>query len=284
MMRARGFTLIELLVAVFLLAVLSAFAYGTLSYVQKAREATQTNFAREREVELAISTIVTDFEQVAPRPVRQPLGTDYLPAVYTDPRGQDLVALTRLGWSNSAGLARANMQRVTYRFDKDRKVLVRAYTNVLDAPLSVTPVTRDLLTGVESVELRFLPIGAAAAQPNGLSTGLSPSGPNAGAGSGAFASAPVPISNDPLSANWLTQWPAPGAPTGAVPAGAPAQGANGTGTGTATTAGTTAGGTAAAGTTQPVALVLPRARPRAVQVTIVLTDFGRIVRLIEVPG
>ena len=262
----RGFTLIELLVAMFLLAVLSAFAYGTLSYVQKAREATQASFGRQQEIEVAVHTLVTDFEQLAPRPIRQPLGTDYLPAIIADPRTQDLVTFTRGGWSNSAGLPRATMQRVSYRYDKDRSVLVRSYTNVLDAPLSAEPVKRDLLTQVDSVTIRYMPsatTGAAA-----LATGT-PQAANPAANQ-AIATAPQPLSGNTIdTSSWLTQWPPAGSATGAVSAAtAPAAATSGTPAATAT------------GQTP----VLPRLRPRAVEITIALKDYGRIVRLVEVPG
>jgi general secretion pathway protein J len=259
--RARGFTLIELLVAMFLLAVLSAFAYGTLSYVQKAREFTQVSFGRQQEIEVAVHTLVTDFEQLAPRPIRQPLGSDYLPAIIADPRTQELVTFTRGGWSNSAGLPRSTLQRVSYRYDKDRAVLVRSYTNVLDAPLSAEPVKRDLLTRVESVTLRYMPsLATAAAVANGTPS----------AATQAVATAPQPLSGNNIdTSSWLTQWPPAGAATGAVAS--------------ATAPSTTAPGTPASGT-PGAAVVLPRLRPRAVEITLELKDYGRIVRIVEVPG
>ncbi len=264
--RARapeGFTLIELLVAVFLLAVLSAFAYGTLSYVEKAREATQTSFAREKEIEFAVHTMVTDFEQLAPRPIREPLGTNYLPALSADPRYQDLVVLTRGGWSNSAGLPRSTQQRVSYRYDKDRAVLVRSYTNVLDAPLSAQPVSHDLLTHLDSVTIRYMP-GAATTATAAPATNA-PATPTPTAP----VTAPVPINASASldTSTWLDQWPPAGTASQSVVQATPGIGAP-------------------ANTTNPAAAqpVLPRLRPRAVEITLELKDYGKIVRLVEVPG
>ena len=264
---SRGFTLIELLVAIFLLAVLSAFAYGTLSYVMKAREATQTSFARSREVESAVHQLVTDFEQLSPRPIRQPTGSDYSPALVADARSQDLVALTRAGWSNSAGLPRPTLQRVSYRFDAERGVLVRAYTNALDVPLSAGAVKRDLLSGVTKVAIRFLPAGAAANRAPAGGGPPGPGNPNPGGTPGLPLTSPPPLATD--AGSWVTTWPPLNA--NVVPVAAPPD------------PGTQRGG----GQPQTPAVtvpVLPRERPSAVEVTLELRDYGRIVRLIEVPG
>ncbi len=267
--RSRGFTLIELLVAIFLLAVLSAFAYGTLSYVMKAREATQTSFSRSREVEGAVHQLVTDFEQLAPRPIRQPTGSEYSPALIADARSQDLVVLTRAGWSNSAGLPRPTLQRVSYRFDSEHGVLVRAYTTALDVPLSAVPVKRELLTGVTRVALRYLPAGTGTANVPGGQAGPSGNGTPAN----------VPLTSPPplvsADSSWLTTWPPlnsaplPGAP--------PANPGNGAGN----PRGTGQGTPQVPAVTVPA---LPRERPRAVEITLELRDYGRIVRLVEVPG
>ena len=152
--RAAGFTLIEVLVSVFLLSVLSAFAYQTLDYVRKSRESTSVAYQRLREVELAVHTIVTDFEQVEPRPVRDVLGAAAVPAVLADPRTTNLVSLTHGGWPNSAGLPRGTLQRVTYRLENG--TLLREHLTVLDATLANAPVRRELLKDVVSVGLRYM--------------------------------------------------------------------------------------------------------------------------------
>ncbi|HUO80862.1 MAG TPA: type II secretion system minor pseudopilin GspJ [Steroidobacteraceae bacterium] len=152
--RARGFTLIEVLVSVFLLSVLSAFAYETLSYVRRSREATNASFERIRAIELAMHYLVTDFQQLEPRPVRDLLGQSALPAILADPRTTNLVTLTRGGWPNPAGLPRGTLQRVNYRLDNG--TLIREYQTVLDATLSNTPVTRELLKDVVKVGIRYM--------------------------------------------------------------------------------------------------------------------------------
>jgi general secretion pathway protein J len=203
--RPRGFTLIEVLVSVFLLAVLAAFAYETLNYARRARESTKTAFGRVRALELAVHTLVTDFEQLEPRPVRDLIGATSLPAILADARSTDLVTLTRGGWSNPAGLPRGTLQRVSYRLDNG--TLKRSYLTVLDATLANAPISRELLGNVKTLTLRYLD----------------------------------------ASRQWQTQWP-------------PLVGSN------------------------PASGPLLRTRPLAVEITIELNDFGKIVRLVEVPG
>jgi general secretion pathway protein J len=152
--RPCGFTLIEVLVSVFLLSVLSAFAYETLSYVRKSREATAAAFARTRGLELAVHTLVTDFEQLEPRPVRDLLGAAVEPALLADPRTTNVATLTRGGWPNPVGLPRGTLQRVTYRLEGG--TLIREYRTVLDATLANAPLRRELLTDVVSVKIRYL--------------------------------------------------------------------------------------------------------------------------------
>ncbi len=152
--QGAGFTLIEVLVSIFLLAVMSALAYGTLNYVTKARTITRDSFDRLRAVEVTMHYLVTDLSQLEPRPVRDALGAVAVPALLADARSTDLLSLTRGGWANWVGLPRSTQQRVTYRLEQD--TLVREYQLVLDPTLSDAPVRRTLLTGVTKVTLRYL--------------------------------------------------------------------------------------------------------------------------------
>jgi general secretion pathway protein J len=151
---SRGFTLIEVLVSVFLLAVLSAFCYETLSYVRHARDGTAASFDRIRGLELAVHALVTDFAELEPRPVRDVLGTTFVPALYADGRSTDVVSMTRGGWPNAAGLERSTLQRVTYSLENG--TLVRRYYTVLDATAGDQPVRRELLKDVVAVSIRYL--------------------------------------------------------------------------------------------------------------------------------
>jgi general secretion pathway protein J len=71
-----------------------------------------------------------------------------------DDGGPDLVAFTRGGWANPAGVQRPTLERVSYRFAKG--TLRRMHWTVLDAIEGSQPVRRDLLTHVKSVSFRFM--------------------------------------------------------------------------------------------------------------------------------
>ena len=68
--------------------------------------------------------------------------------------GATLLDLTRGGWSNTAGLQRSTLQRVSYQLVKD--VFKRSYLPVLDATPNNQPVVQDLLTGVKTIQFRYL--------------------------------------------------------------------------------------------------------------------------------
>lgn len=203
-LRAAGFTLVELLVALFIMAVLFAIGYGAINQATGERQALKQRQARLVEVQTAVRVLSQDFTQLVPRPVRDRVGNGTEPALRAEPRSTELVALTRGGWANPAGIQRSALQRVVYRFEDGR--LVREHWRVLDATLAAEPVRRELLGGLRSVQLRFMDAAHA----------------------------------------WREQWP----PLG----GATAQGAQ------------------------------LRLRPIAVEITLELEDWGRLVRIVEIAG
>jgi len=223
---ARGFTLIELLVALFITAIVFAMGYGAINQALKGRESLESHQDRLTEVQTAIRVLTQDFAQLAARPVRDSLGTAYLPAIVSvagqssvtvdssssapddpgtdsgandDNAGTDMVAFTRAGWANPAGTQRPELERVSYRVVNG--TLRRLHTAVLDGTEATQPIRRDLLTHVKSVTFRFLD----------------------------------------ANHQWNTQWPALG--SGSM-----------------------------------------RTRPLAVEIILDLADWGRIVRIVEVPA
>lgn len=153
-MKARGFTLVELLVAMAIFAILSMLAYGGYNEAVKGREISHASMVRLEALQTTVRLLTQDFEQLAPRPVRDVLGDSRLPALLADPRGQNLFALTRAGWSNPAGLQRATLQRVAYILEDGK--LRREHLTVLDATLASQPLKRELIDRVKSVRVRFL--------------------------------------------------------------------------------------------------------------------------------
>ena len=249
--RARAFTLIELLVALFITAIIFAMGYGAINQALNNHDSLKNRQARLIAVETAVRVMVQDFTQLTPRPVRDVLGTSMLPCLIGRPASDlgntstslsastpalslgpttlsdsstssassssassssasassststtpDLVALTRAGWANPAGIQRPTLERVSYRLENG--VLLRLHYPVLDATEASVPVRRDLLDHVKSVTFRYMTDAR----------------------------------------QWTDQWPPLGSNPGVL-----------------------------------------RLRPFAVEVTLELEDWGRIVRIIEVPA
>lgn len=152
---ADGFTLVELLVAMAIFAILSVLAYGGYNNAVKQNEIARGSMQRLEALQTTVRLLTQDFEQIAPRPVRDVLGDARLPALLADRRDQNLFSLTRAGWTNPAGLPRATLQRVSYVLDTDGK-LRREHFNVLDATLADEPVKRELIDRVKSVRVRYM--------------------------------------------------------------------------------------------------------------------------------
>ena len=163
----RGFTLIEVIVAVAIAAILSVMAFQAMQQAMKNRDDIKRHAARLRAMQYTMRSLVQDLSQLNPRPVRQPVGVDYLPAIAISTDNQFI--FTRGGWSNPTGLERSSLQRVGWQTSAVRdgclqrvrytfrdNVLYRDYWLVLDATLDPQPISRQLLDGVQNFQVRFL--------------------------------------------------------------------------------------------------------------------------------
>jgi general secretion pathway protein J len=90
--------------------------------------------------------------------VRQAVGDDppQQALAGSPPGAQPIVALTRAGWANPAGLQRPGLQRVAYFLENG--TLRREYWNVLDPTLASTTIKHDLLRHVKTFTLRYLDV------------------------------------------------------------------------------------------------------------------------------
>jgi general secretion pathway protein J len=152
--RIGGFTLVEMLVALVIMAIMAALGYGIYRQARIGSERAGESLARTREIEFGLRIMVQDFSQIMPRPVRNPLGDSRLPALRGGTGAPTLVDLTRGGWSNTAGLQRSTLQRVSYQLINN--TLQRSYQSVLDATTTNQPITQNLLTNVNAIQLNYL--------------------------------------------------------------------------------------------------------------------------------
>lgn len=150
----RGFTLVEILVASAVAAILAAMAFVAVNDALRNREQLREAQARLIALQFTVRTLVQDFSQLAPRPVRASVGEGYEPALAALGGLASEVHLTRYGWNNPAGIQRSNLQRVRYRLRDG--VLYREYWLVLDAQLQPEPVERAVLDRVRSFAVRFM--------------------------------------------------------------------------------------------------------------------------------
>jgi general secretion pathway protein J len=204
--RARGFTLIELLVAIFIAALMFAMGYGALNQTLNSRTSVRAHQQRLGELTNAVRLLEQDLVQLAPRPIRTPVGYSWQPALIASPTTQPLLSLTRGGWNNPTGLQRPGLQRVAYILENG--TLTREYWNVLDPTQASLPFKREILTHVKSVTLRYMD----------------------------------------ASHTWQPQWPPTMAGSG------------------------------------PAAEMTLRLRPIAVEVTLETEDWGKVRRILEIPG
>lgn len=152
--QAHAFTLIELMVAIAIFTVLAAIGYASLSKSIRWHEVTEDNLKKLHDLQTAVRLLGQDIQQMAPRPVRDPLGGPLQPALSANVGSAYAFLVTRSGWTNNAGVQRPSLQRVGYLVDNG--VLRRDSWNVLDATQTNEPVRREIIRSVKRFQVRFM--------------------------------------------------------------------------------------------------------------------------------
>ena len=127
-------------------AMLGLGAYQMLQTVADSHERVRSSADAFTGLNLAYSIIQRDFNQFAPRTVRDEYG-EVRPTI--DFENEDyIIEFTRRGWRNPAGRQRSRLQRVAYSLDFEEETLTRHFWKVLDRAEDSEPISQLLLEGV----------------------------------------------------------------------------------------------------------------------------------------
>lgn len=167
MAQHAGFTLLEVLLAVSLFALVAVGAITAMTKSVDSQEIIYDNEERLTQLQKGFFRIERDLMQAVPRTIVDPFGA-YIPAFYAPEGGANGLGayfeFTRSGWDDLSGrLPRSNMQRVAYRLKED--VLEKLVWLELDRTADSEPYIRELITGVQRMELRFWDGGESADWP-----------------------------------------------------------------------------------------------------------------------
>lgn len=151
---SHGFTLIEVLVAMAIFGVMTMLAYMSLGQTLANAEMLTQRMDRLQAIQRTMRYLGNDLHAASPRPIRDELGVEYLPALMVSAANSFALAVTHGGWPNPAGLPRSTQQRSVYLLEDGK--LFRIYSTVLDATYSHNAISTQILDGVESLEFRLM--------------------------------------------------------------------------------------------------------------------------------
>ncbi len=150
---ALGFTLLELLISMVIFGLIAAMAYSALNNMMLARSQTEARTQQLYKLQMALTLMERDIEQIVDRPVRDEYG-ETQPAFVANEYGDYLLEFTRTGWLNPLNLPRSHLQRIAYSL-KDEK-LIRSLWYVLDRAQDSERYDIVLLDDVKNLEIRYL--------------------------------------------------------------------------------------------------------------------------------
>jgi len=154
--KVRGFTLLEMVVAISIFAVIAAISYAALNNFLDARARINDINAKIRELQSAFVLLEHDLRYAVNRPVRDQHG-DPEPA-FAATAGNTLAPNERLRLTttrpSSSGAGAQQLTRVAWRLEDG--ALSRVTWRVLDRDIDSPEYSREVLSGVQDIEFRFL--------------------------------------------------------------------------------------------------------------------------------
>jgi general secretion pathway protein J len=151
----RAFTLVELLVALAIFAILSGFAYRSLTTLLEGRERLQAESRKWRDIAVFVGRLERDLRSVLDRTATGASGASLAPVSSSVPLSAAPVnglALTRLGNALQESTLAAP-QRVAYSLREGR--VERLAWASIDASPRDDPVPVTVLRGVRALDFRF---------------------------------------------------------------------------------------------------------------------------------
>ena len=151
MRNKAGFTLLELLIALFIFTLIAAIITGALHTVFTAQSAREKKATQLTDLQIALTLITRDTEQIIDRPIIKTNGTPSAAFIGRN----NFMEFTHGGWVNPFGESiRSTLQRTAYYVEKNK--LIREAWPTLDQTPQTTSMKRILLTGVTQFQLEYL--------------------------------------------------------------------------------------------------------------------------------
>lgn len=150
---SAGFTLVEVLIAIFITALIGLGSWQLLNSSLRINERTAERTEEFAELQRFMLFLARDMQQILPRSVRNDFGDSE--AALTTTSDFYKLAFTKAGWRNPLQDKRSQLQRVAYELDQEN-TFYRHYWLVLDRAQDSEPRKQALLSGIESLEFRFL--------------------------------------------------------------------------------------------------------------------------------
>lgn len=151
----RGFTLFEIMIALFIFAICMAIIVTGFNIVMRSRDQLQERAVQLETVQLAITVLERDINQIVNRQIRDRDGETILPAILVSNKDGDFLEFTRGGLVNPlASQARSSLIRVAYHIENGQ--LSRKIWRVLDRAPSSQSESRVLLPGIKNFQVNYL--------------------------------------------------------------------------------------------------------------------------------